>query len=270
MNKTVAFIGSGAMASAILRGTCRTQDSSRFLITDIVPGKAEELAKELGCRVAASNEAAIAEADIVVLCVKPQYARPVLEEIAPSLRDTQKVLCSVLAGTSIETIRTYLGAPDHPIVRIMPNTPAHVGKGQMLITAVEQVSEEAKADVLAILAPCGTSVWIPESLFDQGTALSGSSPAFVYLFIEAMADAGVESGFPRAQALELAARAVYGAAAMVLETGEHPSALKDKVCSPSGTTIAGVTALDEHGFRFSVISAIRAACARSKAMGEGK
>ena len=257
------------MASAILRGAVKTLDPAQFILADQAPEKAKSLADELGCKTAASNQQAAEQADLILLCVKPQTVGPVLEELAPVLRDTQKTLCSILAGVTIQTIRAGLGAPAHPVVRIMPNTPALIGKGQMLLTA-DQVSEEAKADILTLLAPCGVSVWLPESFFDQGTALSGSSPAFVYLFIDAMADAGVEAGLPRTEAVELAARAVYGAAAMVLETGDHPSALKDMVCSPGGSTIAGVAALEESGFRKSVMSAVRATYLRSKALGELK
>ena len=270
MEKTIAFIGSGVMAGAILRGACRTLDPTRFLVTDAIREKAVELADELGCTAVDSNRAAAEGADIIFLCIKPQTAAAVLEELAPVLRGTQKVLCSILAGVTIGTIRTLLGAPKHPVIRIMPNTPALIGKGQMLLTAADEVSESARAEVLELLAPCGAAVWLPEYFFDQGTALSGSSPAFVYMLIDAMADAGVETGLPRAQAVELAARAVYGAAAMVLETGEHPSALKDMVCSPGGSTIAGVAALEDGGFRKAVLGAVRATYRRSRELGEIK
>ena len=268
--KKIAFIGSGVMASAILRGACRALDPAQFLVTDKFEEKAKALADELGCTAVNSNQIAAAEADILFLCVKPQTAGAVLEELAPVLAGTQTVLCSILAGVTIQTIRTLLKSPAHPVVRIMPNTPALIGKGQMLLTCDDAVPESARAEVLDLLTPCGKPVWLPEQFFDQGTALSGSSPAFVYMFIDAMADAGVEAGLPRAEAIELAARAVYGAAAMVLETGEHPSALKDMVCSPGGSTIAGVAALEDSGFRKSVISAIRAAYARSRELGEIK
>jgi len=266
--KKIAFIGSGVMAGALLRGAARALDPSRFLVTDAIEEKAIALADELGCIAVDSNREAAEQADLLFLCVKPQMAAAVLGELAPILRGTQKTLCSILAGVTIQTIRTLLGAPDYPVVRIMPNTPALVGKGQMLLTAADEVPESVRAEVLALLAPCGAAVWLPEYFFDQGTALSGSSPAFVYMFIDAMADAGVEAGLPRAQAIELAARAVYGAAAMVLETGEHPSALKDMVCSPGGSTIAGVTALEDSGFRKAVIGAVRATCQRSRELGE--
>ena len=268
MKKTVAFIGTGAMASAIIKGASAKIDPSLFLLTDKVPGKAKALADELGCTAVASNQEAVERADYVFLCVKPQMSGPALAEIAPILQRSPKVLCSILAGTSIQTIRTALGVPNYPVVRIMPNTPALIGKGQMLITCDEHVPESAQTDVLEILAACGESLWLGEQFFDQGTAISGSSPAFVYIFIEAMADAGVQIGLPRAQAISMAARAVYGAAAMVLETDAHPGALKDMVTSPGGSTIAGVLALEAEGLRNAVIQATLASYERNVQMGQ--
>jgi len=266
--KKITFIGSGAMAGAILRGACRTLDPAQFLLTDKFYEKAKDLADELGCTALASNQEAVEAADIVFLCVKPQTAGTVLSEIAPAFAGTQKVLCSILAGVTIQSLQSALDAPGHPVIRIMPNTPALIGKGQMLLACDDHVPEAARAEVLDLLAPCGETLWLSEQFFDQGTALSGSSPAFVYLFIDAMADAGVASGLPRDQAVTLAARAVYGAAAMVLETGEHPAILKDMVCSPGGSTIAGVAALEAAGFRNAVIESVRAACARSRELGK--
>jgi len=268
MHKKIAFIGSGVMAGAILKGACRVFDPDLFLVTDKFEEKAQALEAELGVTAVRSNREAAERADYIFLCVKPQMASEVLKELAPVLRGTSKVLCSILAGVTIQTLRAGLNAPDQPVVRIMPNTPALIGKGQMLLAADERVSEAVRTEVLELLAPCGEALWLPEQFFDQGTALSGSSPAFVYMFIESMADAGVEMGLARTQAIEMAARAVYGAAAMVLETGEHPAVLKDMVCSPAGSTIAGVAALEDYGFRGAVIAAVRAASARSRALGE--
>ena len=267
MNKTIAFIGAGVMAGAILKGACRVFDPAQFLITDKMQGKAETLAAELGCTAVSSNREAAERADYIILCVKPQTVSAVLEELALVLQASPKLICSILAGITIETIRRMLGAPTYPVIRIMPNTPALIGKGTMLLACDKQVSEPARADILTLLAPCGEAIWLDESRFDQGTALSGSSPAFVYLFIDALADAGAEVGIPRAEALTLAARAAYGAAAMVLETGETPTDLKNAVCSPGGSTIAGVNALEASGFHDTVGDAIRAACARNKELG---
>ncbi|MCL2588325.1 MAG: pyrroline-5-carboxylate reductase [Oscillospiraceae bacterium] len=269
MNNKIAFIGAGAMASAILRGACRELDPARFLVTDTFAEKAEALAAELGCTALHSNVEAARQADLVILCVKPQGASEVLAELAPILRGTQKVLCSILAGVTIETIRISLGAPEQPVLRIMPNTPMLIGKGQMLLCAAD-VPEGANAEVLTLLAPCGECVWMPEAFFDEGTALSGSSPAFVYLFINAMAEAGVAAGLERDQAIQLAARATYGAAAMVLETGEPPTALTAMVCSPGGSTIAGVHALEAGGFDDVVAEAIHASIARNQELGKIK
>ncbi|MCL2564076.1 MAG: pyrroline-5-carboxylate reductase [Oscillospiraceae bacterium] len=267
MQHKIAFIGTGVMAAAILKGACRTTDPGNFILTDALPEKAETLAAELGCRTAASNREAAEEADIIFLCVKPQTAAPVLAEIAPVLQSTQKLLCSILAGVTIDTIRIRLGAQAHPVIRIMPNTPALIGKGLMLLACDNHVSDTAKAETLALLTPCGETMWLAEHFFDQGTALSGSSPAFVYLFIDALADAGTAAGLPRDQAVKLAACAAYGAAAMVLETDETPQALANMVCSPGGSTLAGVAALEACGFHDTLGKAVEATCARSRELG---
>ena len=268
MTKKIACIGSGVMAEAILTGACRVFGPGQFLVTDKSHEKARVLADSLGCTAVTSNTAAAQEADIILLCVKPQAASIVLAELAPVLRNTSKLLCSILAGVTIQTIRTALDAPMHPVIRIMPNTPARIGKGLMLLAADAHVPAEAKADVEALLAPCGETMWLPEGFFDQATALSGSSPAYVYMFIGALANAGAEAGLPHSDALTLAAHAAYGAAAMVLETGETPEALKNAVCSPGGSTLAGVAALEASGFEDTVKAAIEAACARNRELGE--
>ncbi|MCL2843135.1 MAG: pyrroline-5-carboxylate reductase [Oscillospiraceae bacterium] len=273
MNKNIAFIGAGVMAGAILRGACQSVEPGQFWIADKMQEKAETLATELGCMAAASNLEAARAADYIFLCIKPQMAAEVLQEIAPALRESldagqPKVLCSILAGVTIDTIRVCLDSPRQPVVRIMPNTPALVGAGFLLITADETVPEAHSQAILNLLAPCGALQWLDERLFDTATALTGSSPAFYYMFIDAMADAGVQAGLPRQQAIAFAAQAALGSAAMVLETGQHPGVLKDMVCSPGGSTIAGVSALEAGGFRQAVMSAVAATCARNKELGE--
>ena len=276
MRKKIAFIGTGAMGTAILAAACQGVDPGQIYLTDAMPGRAEALAQEHGCHAVATNAEAAEMAELILLCVKPQTGAQVLREIAPVLLESQKVgkpkvLCSILAGVTIDTLRGWFGAgQDYPIIRMMPNTPALIGKGLMLLTCDDVVSEADKMALLTLIAPCGESEWLDEKLFDQATALSGCTPAFAYMFIEALADGGVSVGVPRALAMEFAARAVYGAMAMVLETGEHPGALKDMVCSPGGSTIAGVLALEEGGFRHAAISAIRQAAKRNAELGEMK
>lgn len=276
MTKRIAFIGTGAMGGAILAAACQGIDPRQIYLTDAMPGRAEALAREYGCHTVATNREACEAADIILLCVKPQTGAAVLKEIAPVLLDAQKqgkprVLCSILAGVTIATLRDLLGAGSgYPVIRMMPNTPALIGKGLMLLTCDDAVSEADKAELLTLIAPCGESAWLDEKLFDQATALSGCTPAFVYMFIEALADGGVSVGVPRPLATQFAARAVYGAAAMVLETGEHPGTLKDMVCSPGGSTIAGVAALEDSGFRRAAIQAIKQAAKRNAELGEIK
>ena len=273
--RKIAFIGTGAMGGAILAAACQGMDPGRITLTDAMPGRAAALAEEYGCH-AVSTNAEAAHADMILLCVKPQTGAEALREIAPVLLEAQKagrpkVLCSILAGVTIDTLRGWLGVDaDYPIIRMMPNTPALIGKGLMLLTCDDAVSEGDKGALLDLIAPCGVSEWLSEKLFDQATALSGCTPAFVYMFIEALADGGVSVGVPRGLAMEFAARAVYGAAAMVLETGEHPGTLKDMVCSPGGSTIAGVAALEDGGFRTAAISAIQQAAKRNGELGEMK
>lgn len=273
MDTKIAFIGAGVMAGAILRGACQSVEPGRFWVADKMQDKASALAAELGCVAATSNVAAAQAADYIFLCVKPQMAAEVLQEIAPALQEAletgrPKVLCSILAGVTIDTMRTCLDSPRQPVVRIMPNTPALVGAGFLLITADETVAQAQRQAILDLLAPCGQLQWLDENLFDTATALTGSSPAFYYMFIDAMADAGVQAGLPRAQAITFAAQAALGSAAMVLETGQHPGMLKDMVCSPGGSTIAGVAALEHGGFRSAVMSAVAATCRRNKELGE--
>ena len=179
------------------------------------------------------------------------------------------MLVSMAAGLSIAALRQMAGG-EYPVIRIMPNTPCSIGKGMTLVTRSENAAEEDTDELCMLLQKAGRFDFVDESLFDAGSAAAGCSPAWAYMFIEALADGAVEAGLPRAKAMEYAAQAVYGAAAMVLETGLHPGALKDAVTSPAGSTIAGVRALEERGFRGAAMSAVRAAVERTKEMGKAK
>ena len=247
----------------------------RRLLRGAQPGTEEEraqlaaLAAELGCAVAEDNRAAAAQAEYIVLCVKPQMMEGVLSELVPALGDGQAVV-SIAAGLTCETLRGWLaGAQGRPaLLRVMPNTPAAIGKGMLALCAEAGTAEEYLAGVEDLLAPAGRVERIAEGQMDAFSAVAGCGPAFVYPFIEALADGGVKVGLPRGQAVTYAAQMVLGAAAMVLESGKHPGQLKDEVCSPGGSTIAGVAALEERGFRSAAIQAVEAAFRRNQELGK--
>ena len=257
---TFGFIGCGNMGGALARAVCKTTPADQVFLTNRTADKARALADELGCCVALDNEAIAVSADFIFLGVKPQMMADMLAEIAPALakRETPFVLVTMAAGLTISAIREMAGG-EYPVIRIMPNTPAAIGEGMILYTLSENVSATAEKAFLAALAEAGRLSPLPEHLMDAGSAVSGCGPAFVDLFIEALADGGVACGLPRAQAMELAAQMVLGSAKLVLESGKHPGQLKDAVCSPGGTTIQGVRALEEAGFRGSVMDAVIAA-----------
>lgn len=226
----------------------------------------QELQGRYGVVVTDSNVAAVKQAELVVLSVKPQVVDAVLDEIAPAL-DSKKLVISIAAGVPIAAIARRLGAGVR-IVRTMPNTPALVGAGATALAPGANATEADLAQALALFQAVGTAVVVDEHLLDAVTGLSGSGPAFVFLAIEALADGGVKAGLPRQVAMALAAQTVVGAGKLVLETGEHPGKLKDQVTSPGGTTIAGVHALESAGFRAALIAAVEAAARRSKELGE--
>ncbi|MDR3171760.1 MAG: pyrroline-5-carboxylate reductase [Treponema sp.] len=272
MNTIIACIGSGNMGAALMKGAAGIIGRGHIGFTDTDATKVQAVAAGLGASVYASNTEAVTQGDFVFLAVKPQVLKTVLEEIAPAVQkrlDTGKptVLVSMAAGWSIARIRTALGSPSQPIVRIMPNTPALISQGVIALTASPEVPKEQATELQKILAAAGLVDPVDEGYLDAVTGLSGSGPAFVYLFIEALADGGVRSGLPRDKALRYAAQTVLGAAAMVKETGKHPGELKDMVSSPAGTTIAGVAALESGAFRGTVMAAVDAAYRRSKELG---
>ena len=257
------FIGCGNMGGAIAKALAKTTND--FLITDR-SGKARKLAEDLGCVYGTSTQ--IAETcQRIFLGVKPQMMAGVLAPLAPVLAQHQPLLITMAAGLSMEQIQKMAGT-DLPIIRIMPNTPVSTGKGVVLYCANALVTPEILADFLADMAPCGWLEPLEERLMDAGSALSGSSPAFVYMFMDALADGAVACGIPRAKALELAAMTVIGAGSLLLETGNHPGALKDAVCSPAGSTIEGVRTLERQGMRSAVTEALCAVCARNGTLGK--
>lgn len=273
--RQAAFIGSGNMGGALIRAACRAIGPDQVIIADHQAGKAAALAAELGCAAAADNAAAVEGAEVIFLCVKPQVLSGVAAALVPVLnachgRGEDKTLVSIAAGVEIAALRGFLKdiSWDIPILRVMPNTCAAIGKGMLALTDGGAGNEAGLAAVEAILADAGRVERISEGLMDQFTAVAGCGPAYVYQFIEALADGGVMAGLPRAQAQTYAAQTLLGAAAMVLETGKHPGQLKDEVCSPGGSTIVGVAALEEHGFRSAAIQAVMAAFGKNKELGK--
>ncbi|MDT3843044.1 MAG: pyrroline-5-carboxylate reductase [Bacillota bacterium] len=250
----VGFIGMGNMGTAILKGLLKTYRPEQLAFTQPTEAKGKKTEAETGVKYVASNAALAENSEILVLAVKPQFYNSVLPEIGEVLAK-DAIVISLAPGVTIDTIHEKLGQKGR-IVRCMPNTPAMIGEGMTGVSYDEsQFSEEEKKNIRDIFESFGEMELVPEHLMDVVTCLSGSSPAYVYMFIEALADAGVKHGMPRAAAYKFAAKAVAGSAEMVLKTGKHPAELKDNVCSPGGTTIAGVAALEEYGLRNAVIKA---------------
>lgn len=268
MFETVGFIGTGNMGSAIARAAASSGRAAAILLANRTPAKAERLAKELSCAQVSTNEEIAGRCGLIFLGVKPQMMAGVLEEIAPILarRPDRFVLATMAAGLSCARIRELVGV-DCPVIRLMPNTPAAIGAGVVQYCGLEAAPEELDA-FAALLAPAGLVDPVPENLIDAASAVSGCGPAYAYLFIEALADGGVACGLPRDKAMAYAAQMAAGAARMVLESGSHPGALKDAVCSPGGTTIQGVRTLEERGFRAAAMDAVIAAYEKTLALGK--
>lgn len=262
----IAFIGCGKMGSALVRGVlasgvCQPGDIAVF---DRLDEPAALLGKECGVRVSENIRAAVASAGVVLLCVKPDDAAAALVEAAPALAG--KLLVSIVAGVTIDTLRDASGG-NCRIVRVMPNTGALVGESATAYAAGAEAGAEDIAAVEKIFSTVGRAFAVKESLLDAVTGLSGSGPAYVYLFIEALSDGGVQMGLPRDLATKLAVQTVAGAAAMVSRTGMHPAVLREMVTSPGGTTIAGLAELERAGLRAGVINAVRAATLRAHELG---
>ena len=262
------FIGTGNMGGALARAAAKRLPPEKIVLANRTAAKARALADALGCA-AADNDAVAAESEMIFLGVKPQMMADMLAGIAPALaaRRDRFVLVSMAAGLSMAQIRAMAGG-DYPVLRIMPNTPAAIGAGMILYARDERATDADLERLLSGLAEAGRFDALPEHLIDAGSAVSGCGPAYLYMLIEALADGGVAAGLPRAKAQDYAAQMALGAARMVLESGQHPGALKDAVCSPGGSTIAGVKALEDGGFRAAAINAVLAACRRNKELGQ--
>jgi pyrroline-5-carboxylate reductase len=268
LGKTIAFLGAGNMAEALVKGLLRAGVASpqEILCTDRRAERGPELIQRYGVRFGQSNAAAAREAAIVLLSVKPQAMNKLLEEIAPAL-DASKLVISIAAGVPIAAIERKVGHGVR-IVRTMPNTPALVGAGATALAAGEHATEADLAQARALFDAVGKTVVVDEPLLDAVTGLSGSGPAYVFLVIEALSDAGVKVGLARQQSQDLAAQTVLGSAKLLLETGEHPGRLKDQVTSPGGTAIAGLHTLEAGGLRTTLMNAVEAATRRSHELGK--
>lgn len=268
-DRRIAFIGGGVMATAILRSLV---DAGRIWVGQVVVSDpldaCREQARGLGAAVTGRNSEAVAGADVVLLAVKPQDLPAVLAEVGPILTSSQ-FLVSIAPGFRTAQIEAQI-TPGVPVIRVMPNTPLLVGEGASGFCRGAHAGDDHAAVAQQLLSAGGRCVEVPEKLMDAVTGLSGSGPAYVFLVIEALADGGVRMGLPRATALTLAAQTVLGAARLVLESGEHPAVLKDRVATPAGTTIAGLAAMEEAGVRSGLIRAVEAATRRSEEMGRPK
>ena len=257
--KKLGFIGTGNMGGALILAAAKSNDKNELLLADKIREKADALAEKTGGK-AVDNLTVAAEADYIFLGVKPQMLKDTLEDIIPVLKNRKDrfVLVSMLAAFTCERICEAAGG-NYPVIRIMPNTPAAIGEGMILYAPNPEVTEEEVSFFLDSMKEAGRFSPLPEKLIDAGASVAGCGPAFVDLFVEALADGGVACGLPRAQAMEFAAQMVAGAAKLILESKKHPGQLKDEVCSPGGTTIQGVRALEKGGFRSAVTEAVIAA-----------
>ena len=261
---TIGFIGLGNMGGAIIGGIVK---SGLFAPADIYGSDkssqmADSVKEKYGINICKDNIELAKKVDIIVLAIKPVFAQEVIREIAKATPE-QTLIISIMAGKTLEFIQKNFGSDKAKIIRTMPNTPALVGEGCTAISPNANVSEDETELALKIMRSFGKASVVPERLMDAVCALSGSSPAFVFMFMEALADGAVRCGMPRAQAYMFAAQTVMGSAKLMLETGRHPGDLKDMVSSPGGTTIEGVKTLEEKGFRSAVIDAVVAACEKS-------
>lgn len=261
----IGFLGAGAMGGAILSGAIEAGvfEAENVYVADFSQAIKDKYAA-IGCNICEENKD-LGQADIVVFALKPQYAEAAIKSLGNALDG--KAVISIMAGLKAQAVREMVEG-DIRLLRLMPNTPALVNAGAFALDAGTDLTAEEKAFAEELFGALGHFEWMPEHLIDTATGLSGAGPAYVYMFIEALADGGVLEGLPRQTALKLAAQTVFGAAKMVLETGQHPDALKDMVCSPGGNTIVGVKTLEEHGFRGACIDTVSKATIRARELGQ--
>lgn len=263
-NQTIAVIGAGHMAGAMIGGMIKSKlvPAKSIVAARRNPEALSALQKKWGVRATSDNKKAVAGADIVILAVKPQMAKKVMEELAGHVTKDQLVI-SVMAGITTASISKALRV-DGPVVRAMPNTPCLVDAGATAVAAGAHAGERELGLAEAVFGAIGLVVTLPESALDAVTGLSGSGPVYIYMVIEAMIDGGVKMGIPRSVAAKLAAQTVYGAAKLVLESGKHPAMLKDEVTTPGGTAITAIHVLESKGLRSVLIDGVEAATKRSQ------
>ena len=263
---TIAFLGAGQMAEAVLRGLLHAgAPPDRLYASDIRPERLDYIASELGIQPCRDNQEALRRGEVAVIAVKPQDAPALLADMQQGVHPGHLVV-SVAAGVKLATIESVFPA-EIPVVRVMPNTPAFVSAGMAVVARGRHATEEHERVTCRIFESVGRVITLPESKMDAVTALSGSGPGFVAVMIEALADGGVAAGLPRDTALLLAAQPVMGTARLALERQLHPAVIKDMVASPAGTTIAGLAAIEAAGVRGALINAVLAATHRSEELG---
>lgn len=267
MNRVLGFIGSGNMGQAMLGGILENElfKSDQIIVCDLDEQKLKDMSDMYGIQTTTSSRELAAKADIIVLAIKPNIYNPVMESIK-DLITGDKIIVTIAAGKTIANIEAILGQ-DTKVIRTMPNTPALVGEGMSALCCNKNVTSAELNEVKTIYESFGQAEVVSENLIDSIIGISGSSPAFVFMFIEALADAGVLYGLPRDKAYKFASQAVLGSAKMVLVTGKHPGELKDMVCSPGGTTIEAVSTLEAEGFRAAVIKAVNDCVNKAREMG---
>lgn len=263
----IGFIGLGNMATAIIGGMLQKKvaEPQNIIGADPTAAAVEKVKTKFNINAISDNIEVAKTADILFLAVKPIFLDEVMAEIKDAVKD-ETLIVSIAAGRNLQFYKNGFGKENAKIIRCMPNTPALVLEGCTGVCANENVTEDELNQVLELLRSFGVASVVPERLMDVVVGVSGSSPAYVFMFIEAMADEAVAEGMPRKQAYEFAAQAVLGSAKMVLETGMHPGELKDMVCSPGGTTIQAVKVLEETGLRASVMDAMEACIEKSRNM----
>ncbi|KGM96137.1 pyrroline-5-carboxylate reductase [Clostridium novyi A str. 4552] len=256
MNKKIGFIGCGNMGSAMIKGIVKSKlvDSKNIIASDHFIEKLDTMKEEIGILVTEDNNKVADFADVLFLSVKPNMYKSVIEGIKDTVKK-ETIIVTIAAGVDIKTTEVNFGR-DIKVVRVMPNTPALVGEGMSALCPNANITDEELKEIVKLFECFSKVEVVEEKYINAVTALTGSSPAYVYMFIEALADGAVLEGLPRDKAYKMAAQAVLGSAKMVLETGKHPGALKDDVCSPGGTTIEAVYSLEKSGFRAAVIESI--------------
>lgn len=266
----IGFIGAGNMATAIIGGMIAKAflEPQEIAVFDISKQQTEKLEQKYKVHAAASQNELIQQCEFIVLAVKPVFMKDVLLKAAPVAKD--KKFISIAAGWTVDMLKSAIAEPSAQILRTMPNTPLMVGEGFTALCENTSFSQKDIAWTKTLFEALGDAAVLPERLFDAIIAVSGSSPAYIFVFMEALIDAGVKLGLPRDIATMACEQTLLGAAKMMLESGEHPAKLKDMVCSPGGTTIEAIASLERHGFRGAIIDAASACAAKSKAMSENR